>query len=68
MATWVDEGCSKEKTMVTSARKKKKVDVMVKGAMKVSGAAGASKNFVEELAETCAEPGEVMTSPDLRGE
>lgn len=52
--------------MVTSARKKKKVDVMVKGAMKVSGAAGASKNFVEELAETCAEPGEVMTSPDLR--
>jgi hypothetical protein len=39
---------------------------MAKGATKVSGADGASDKFVEELAETCAELGEVMTSLDLR--
>jgi hypothetical protein len=38
---------------------------MAKDATKASGAAGTSDKFVEELAETCAKPGEVMTSPDL---
>lgn len=38
----------------------------MKGLAKTSGVAKASGKFVEELAETCAEPGEVMTLPDLR--
>jgi hypothetical protein len=46
--------------------KKKKVKVMVKGATKASEATRASDEFVEELAETCVELEEVMTSPDLR--
>lgn len=66
MATRVDEGCSKGKATVTIARKKKKVEVKARGAAKASGAPGALKGFVEELAETCTEPREVMTSLDLQ--
>jgi hypothetical protein len=33
--------------------------------MRVLGGSKASRCFVEELAETCARPGDVMTSPDL---
>lgn len=64
MATWVDEGCSKGRDAITAMRKKRKVEV--KGTMKTSGVVGASKGFVEELAKTCAQLGEVMISPDLQ--
>ena len=63
VATRVDEGCSKGKVVITATRKRKVVEV--KGITKTSGVSRASKGFVEELAETCAEPGEVMTSPNL---
>ena len=66
VATRVGEGCSKGKAVITATRKKQKVEVEVKVTTKKSGAMGASKGFVEELAETCAELREVMTSPDLR--
>jgi hypothetical protein len=62
----VDEGCSKVKVVVTAMRKKRKVDVMVKGMTKISRVVGASDKFVEELAEMCVESGEVMTLPDLQ--
>jgi hypothetical protein len=52
--------------VVTTVRKKRKVDVMAKGVTKVSWVAGASDKFVAELAETFAELGEVMTLPDLQ--
>lgn len=63
MATRADKGCSKGKVVITATRKRKVVEV--KGITKTSGVSRASKGFVEELAETCAEPGEVMTSPNL---
>lgn len=66
VATWVDEGCSKGKVVATAVRKKRKVDAKAKDVMNVSGVAGASNRFVEDLAETCAEPWEVMTSPNLQ--
>jgi hypothetical protein len=62
-ALQVDKGCLKGKYVVATTRK---IKVEVKGTMKASGFLRASRGFVEELAETCAEPGEVMTSPDLR--
>jgi hypothetical protein len=66
VATRVAEGCSKGKAAVTTARTMKKVEVKARGVTKASGAPGALKGFVEELAETCTEPREVMTSPDLQ--
>jgi hypothetical protein len=40
VATRVDKGCSKRKVVVTTARNKKKVEVMVKGTTKASGLQG----------------------------
>jgi hypothetical protein len=48
------------------SKEEEKVEVEVKVTTKKSGAMGASEGFVEELAETCAEPREVMTSHDLQ--
>jgi hypothetical protein len=62
VATRATEGCSKGKAVVTVTRKRK---LEVKGTMKASRVSRASRGFVEELVETCAEPGEVMTSLDL---
>jgi hypothetical protein len=45
VATLVDEGCSKGKAAVTTARKKRKAEVKVKGVTKASGTAGASPGF-----------------------
>lgn len=66
MVAWVDKGCLKGKVVVTAARKKKKVEVKVKGTTKASEAARALEGFVHELTETCANPGEVMTLSDLQ--
>jgi hypothetical protein len=62
----VNEGCSKGKAVVMVVRKNRRVEDKKKGLAKTSRVAGASDRFVEELAEMCAEPGEVMTSSDLR--
>lgn len=61
----VVEGCSKGQVMAMAVRKKRRVDAEKKGLAKTSRVAGASDRFVEELANTCAKPGEVMTSPNL---
>jgi hypothetical protein len=55
-----DEGCSKGNVVVATTRKRK---IEVKGTMKALGGSRASMGFVEELVETCARPGEVMTLP-----
>jgi hypothetical protein len=62
----VDKWCSKGKVVALAMRKKKRVESKTKGLARTSGVAKASNKFVEELTEMCAEPGEVMTLPDLR--
>lgn len=53
MVTRAGEGCLKGKDVVVATRKRK---VEVKGMMKALRILRASRGFVEELAETCAEP------------
>jgi hypothetical protein len=60
---WADENCSKGKAIVAVTRKRK---IEVKGMMKASGISRASRGFIEELVATCTDPGEFMTSPNLR--
>jgi hypothetical protein len=59
----VDEGCSKGKVVVPPTRKMRKVDAKAKGPARATRVAEASDIFAEELADTCTEPGEVMTLP-----
>jgi hypothetical protein len=61
--TRADEGSSKGKAVIAATRKRK---MEVKGMMRAIWGLKASRCFPEELAETCAVPREVMTSPDLR--
>jgi hypothetical protein len=62
----VDEGFSKGKLVVSLVRKRRKVETKTKALARAAGVVEASNKFVEELVETCAEPGEVMSSPVLR--
>jgi hypothetical protein len=63
VATQANKGSSKGKAVVAATRKRK---VEVKRTMKAWGIWRVSTDFVEELAEMCAELGAVMTLPDLR--
>jgi hypothetical protein len=55
----VDDGCSKGKVVVSSVKKTKKVETRMKNPTRVVKASG---KFLVELADTCAEPKETMTS------
>jgi hypothetical protein len=57
-----EEGTSKGKAVIAATRKRK---MEAKGMERIMARSRASWCFVEELAETCGEPREVMTSPDL---
>lgn len=62
----VDEGCSKGKAKMPPMKKKKKVEAKNKGLTRVVRLTEISDRFAEELAEICAEPREVMSSPALQ--
>lgn len=49
--------------MAPPIKRRKKVETRARGPTRGSK---VSDSFIEELAETCAEPGEVMTSPALQ--
>jgi hypothetical protein len=60
---WSKEGTSKGKAVIAATRKRK---IEEKGIERLMARPSASWCFIEELAGTCAGPGEVMTSSDLR--
>jgi hypothetical protein len=62
----VDERCSKGKDVVLLVWKTRKVETKMKALARAAGVAEASNKFAEELAETCTELREVMSSPVLR--
>jgi hypothetical protein len=57
-----EEGTSKGKAMIAATRKRK---IEVQGTEDEKMGPKASRLFVEELTGRCADPEEVMTSPDL---
>jgi hypothetical protein len=58
-----NEGTSKGRAVIAVTWKRK---MEAKGTKRAMVGPRASSCFVEELVETCAGPGEIMTSPDLR--
>jgi hypothetical protein len=63
----VDVWCSKGKVVAPLVRKKKvEAKAKAKGPARVARVAEPSDKFAKELADTCAKPGEIMTSPILR--
>jgi hypothetical protein len=61
----LDEGCSKGKVVVPPMKNRRKVEAKAKGPARATGVEEASDKFAEELAKTCAEPGECESSMPL---